>query len=496
MLIIISGLPGTGKTSVAKEIAQEVDAVVLSTDELRKRVLKELGYTERKKKRVYEEMFRIAEDQLKKKKNIILDGTFFHKELREKAFSLGKKEKECVFLIKTECPEKVVKKRIQKRYKNRKDYSEANYRVYKIIQSKFQPLRKKHFVVNTKNKKEWKKKTLDLANRMKVMETHEQIIDKIRKKKRMRLLQTHISWVLLNGKYAYKIKKPVRFSFVDYSTLESRRHFCKEELRINSMLSPEIYLAVVPIKKSDDSITFNGKGKIVEYAVKMVQLPQQHRMDHLLKKNKISAHHIVDIAEILNNFHAKTQEAPQKYGSPQIIRENFSPAFKTKGIVEKHLHSGEKMEGIESKVEAFLNKNDALFKKRIKEKRIRHCHGDVRTKNIFIHKKRVYIFDAIEFSEKISCCDVAAEIAFLAMDLHFHNRKQFAEVLVEKYIHFSRDNRIRKLIEFYQCYRALVETLVESYILEDEEISKEEKEKSKRACQKYLDLAAFFAKKL
>lgn len=183
MLIIISGLPGTGKTSVAKEIAQEVDAVVLSTDELRKRVLKELGYTERKKKRVYEEMFRIAEDQLKKKKNIILDGTFFHKELREKAFSLGKKEKECVFLIKTECPEKVVKKRIQKRYKNRKDYSEANYRVYKIIQSKFQPLRKKHFVVNTKNKKEWKKKTLDLANRMKVMETHEQIIDKIRKKK-------------------------------------------------------------------------------------------------------------------------------------------------------------------------------------------------------------------------------------------------------------------------------------------------------------------------
>jgi aminoglycoside phosphotransferase family enzyme/predicted kinase len=496
MLIIVSGLPGTGKTSVAKEIAQKVDSVVLSSDELRKRVLKELGYTERKKKRVYDEMFRIAQDLLERGKSVVLDGTFFQKELRDKAYRLGKKKKECVFLIQTVCPEKIVKKRIEKRYKSQKDYSEANYRVYKIIKSKFEPLRREHFLLETENKNRWMKKTLVLANKMRIIEKQEKIINRLKKKGKMRLIQTHISWVLLDDKYAYKIKKPVHFSFVNYSSLERRKHFCEEENRINSQFSPELYLGVVVIRKSEDSLSFDGRGRVVEYALKMVQLPQRERMDHLLRKGKISHKHIVDIAKIINDFHSKAEEAPQQYGMPETIRDNFRPAFKAKNIIEKHLHSGKKMDAIQSHVEAFLKKKDSLFKKRTEEKRVKHCHGDLRTKNIFIHKDEIYIFDAIEFSERIASCDVAAEIAFLAMDLRFHEKGSLADVFVRKYIKLSKDREIEKLIDFYQCYRALVETMVKTYLIVDPEIPEKKKEAAKKECQKYLALASSFSKNL
>jgi aminoglycoside phosphotransferase family enzyme/predicted kinase len=496
MLIVISGLPGTGKSSVAKKLAQELGAKVLSTDEMRKRVLRELGYTERKKKQVYEEMFRIARDLLDKEEDVVLDGTFFRKEWRDRAFDTAKKDNTCIFFIETVCAEDLVKRRIESRYKSGEDYSEADYRVYKIIESKFEPMEREHFEIDTSRRREWSRKVLDLANRMRVTEQQEKVIDGLRNRYNMCLLQTHISWVLLDGRYAFKVKKPVRFDFVDYSTLKRRKRFCVKEKKVNAVLASDLYLGVVPVKKSGESLTLDRKGKIVEYAVKMVELPQKARMDNLIRAGEVRRWHIEKIAAILADFHQKTDVAFKKYGSTETIRDNFSPCFETGGIVEKTFHYGQTLKTIKEKVDGFINENEDLFARRIQEERIKKCHGDARTKNIFIYKNKITIFDAVEFSSKISSCDVSAEIAYLAMDLKYYGKKKWAEVFIEKYIELSKDHEIRELIDFYVCYRALVEAMVETYTMEDPEIEEGKKRAAGRACKKYLDLAFSFAKKM
>ncbi len=496
MLVVVSGLPGTGKTTVAGKLAEELEAVVLSTDEIRKRVLRELGYSERKKKKVYDEMLRIARDQLGKDRNAILDGTFFQKKWRQKAFKLGKEGSHPVFLVEVICPEEVVKQRIEKRYRSKKDFSEADYRVYKIIQSQFEPIEKEHFVVNTEDKEKWEEKILDIANKMRVIERQEKVIDKLKIKNKMNLIQTHISWVLLDNENAYKVKKPVRFSFVDYSSLEKRKFFCKEEARINSRLSPGLYRGAIPITRKENVVEFEGNGETVEYAVKMVRLPQEKRMDNLLKKDKANQNQIEKIASILVGFHSDTEIAPQQFGSLSAIKDNFAPAFEIRDVVEKYLHSEKILDEVKSRVDSFMKKNKNLFSQRVRKKRIKHCHGDLRTKNIFICQDKIYIFDAIEFSRKISHCDVAADIAYLVMDLNFFGRKDLADLLVKKYIQLSGDRDLAKLINFYQCYRAMVQTLVQSYILMDPEIEEKKKEEAKQICRKYLDLAYSFALKL
>ena len=496
MLVVVSGLPGTGKTSVSKCLAEELNADVLSTDKIRKALFEKPEYTKRKKKRVYQEMFRMAEDLLKTQRVAILDGTFFRKEWRDKASDIAKKSNARIFFVEAVCPEDVLKRRIEKRYRDDTDYSEANYHVYKIIQKKFEPIEREHYVIDTGKEEAWRKKSLDVANKMRIVEKQEKVIDGLKTKYKMRLLQTHISWVLLDGIHAFKIKKPVRFSFVDYSSLKKRKRFCERENEINSLLSPDLYLGVVPIRMEDGSIALDNKGKTVEYGVKMVELPQSSRMDNLIKRGYVSRGHIGRIARILADFHDKTVQAPKKYGSIEIIRENFEPIFETIPLIEKYFEYGEKLEMIRQRVDDFIKKNKRLLVRRMEGKKIKKCHGDVRTKNIFIHGENIFIFDAIEFSKKIACCDTAAEIAFLAMDLSFFDKDKLAKALVEDYIEFSGDKTIIQLIDFYRCYRALVESLVETYTMEDPEVEGEKKKKSEKACKRYLDLAYSFSNKI
>jgi aminoglycoside phosphotransferase family enzyme len=429
---------------------------------------------------VYEEMFWMAQDLVEKNKNVILDATFFKREWRDNALEIGRKRNKKVFFIEVICPEEKVKDRIEERYRNKKDFSDADYSVYKIIQSKFDPIRREHFVIDTEKAEEWKKKTLDAANKMRIIEKQEKIIDALKERYKMKLLQTHISWVLLDGCHAFKVKKPVRFSFVDYSSLKKRKRFCEKENEINTLLSPDLYLGVMPIKSEDGSISLDQKGKTVEYAVKMVELPQSSRMDNLIRAGKAEQIHIKKIACLLAEFHRKTKPAPKKYGSTKVIRENFSSAFETKSTVEEYLQYGKKLDAIKNKVDGFIRRNRILFAKRTEEKRIRRCHGDVRTKNIFIHNNNIYIFDAVEFSKKIANCDVCAEIAFLAMELNVYNKKKWADILVKKYIDFSGDKDIIHFIDFYLCYRTVVESLVETYTLDDPEIEDSKKGKPRK----------------
>jgi len=494
MLVITSGLPGTGKTSVAKELSKHLKAERLTTDELRGRIDKHPDYSQKHKRSVYAALMQEAEKKLKQGKSIILDGTFFKRDMRQRARDLAQKHNEQLYLIKVTCPEEIVKDRLEKRCQSGSDASEADFKVYKIIKNQFQEIKDPDYIIDTADEKEWKEKALDLANRIRVKTRHKEMIDPLLKKGHQ-LFQTHMSWVILDGEYARKIKKPVKYSFADYSTLVRRKRFCHRENNLNSLISPDMYLGVEFIVKKDQVIEFGHEGNVLDYCVKMKELPQEDRMDHQLQENRVTENHVKKIAEILFDFHNRSHTAEKKYGTIQAIKENFQPAFELKEFIQQKLGDRKQMDSIQENAEAFLEKNQALFQKRIEEEKIRHGHGDVRSKNIFIIRDQIYLFDAIEFSERIACCDVAADLAYLAMDLNFYGHKELAKTLINHYVSLSNDPDFLKLANFYQCYRAVVQILVQSYIMKDEDVSEDKKKKAADLCQNYLSLAENFSNK-
>lgn len=307
------------------------------------------------------------------------------------------------------------------------------------------------------------------------------------------LIQTHISFVFLTSSFVYKVKKAVDLGFLDFTTLEKRHFFCEKELELNRRLCGDMYLEVVPINKSK-AIKINGAGETVEYAVKMKKMPQEKMMSKLLEENKVNTKLIDRIAKIITDFHSKaeTNRRISEFGFLAIEtnwKENFEQTEefvgKTTSLRDFKLTRG--------RVEAFLKRNVPLFEKRKGESRIRDCHGDIHSGNIFV-TNGIYIFDAIEFNERIRYTDVAADVAFLAMDLDFRKRKVLSDFFVERYIQYSGDQELVKLLPFYKCYRAYVRGKVTSFKLKDPNVGKEEKNAAMKEAKAYFKLAFTYAK--
>ncbi len=326
------------------------------------------------------------------------------------------------------------------------------------------------------------------------------------KVKEIKMLQTHISFVFLTGEYVYKIKKPVDFGFLDFTTLEKRKFYCHEEMRVNKALAGDIYLGVVPIVETEEGeIKVNGEGKVVEYAVKMIQLPQESIMSNLLRSNDISREDIVEIARLVAGFHSKapTGEEVNKYGSYTQVEANWIQNFEqTRNLTETYLDEEKYLE-LESKVMNFLRNNKKLFDRRVEEGKIKECHGDLHSGNIFIvrepgrlYREGIYIFDAIEFFKGFSCSDILADMAFLAMDLDFYGREDLGKAFVEAYFEFSGEEELKSLLDFYKCYRAFVRMKVTGFKLFDENVSDEEKKECSALVKKYFDLAYTYSKLL
>jgi aminoglycoside phosphotransferase family enzyme len=310
------------------------------------------------------------------------------------------------------------------------------------------------------------------------------------------LLQTHISFVFLTHSFAYKIKKAVNFGFLDFSTLEKRRFFCEKELELNRRLCPDMYLEVVPINKSK-TIRIKGTGETVEYALKMKRLPQDRIMTKLLDENKVDEKLIDNIAKIIAEFHGKaeTNRRISEFGSLAAIGVNWKENFdQTEEYVGKTL-SEEVFREIREKVENFMNTNKKLFEKRIEEGKIRDCHGDIHSGNIFVTDK-VYIFDVVEFNERFRYADVASDVAFLAMDLEFRKRPDLSAFFVRKYVEYSGDKEAAKLLPFYKCYRAYVRGKVVGFRLKDPNIVAKEKSEALKEAKAYFKLAAEYAETL
>lgn len=310
------------------------------------------------------------------------------------------------------------------------------------------------------------------------------------------LLQTHISFVFLTSHYVYKVKKAVNFGFLDFTTLDKRRLYCEKELKLNQRLCGEMYLEVVPINKND-TIKIKGAGRTIEYAVKMKRMPQETMMSNLIKEKKTNSGIINRIAKVLVSFHekAKRNRGIASFGSLSIINKNWQENFEqTEGYIDRTVSANE-FKIIRKNVEAFIRNNAVLFKQRITKNRIRDCHGDIHSGNIFV-TDHIYIFDAIEFNDRFRYCDVASDIAFLAMDLDFKKRPDLSDLFVEKYVSYSGDRELLSLIPFYKCYRAYIRGKVLSFKLKDPNVLSKERCEAKKEAKAYFKLAAIYANKL
>jgi aminoglycoside phosphotransferase family enzyme len=305
------------------------------------------------------------------------------------------------------------------------------------------------------------------------------------------LLQTQISYVLLAGEYVYKIKKPVDFGFLDYSTLEKRQYFCQKEIELNRRLCPGAYLGVVPVTRDGGDFTVNGKGKIVEYAVRMRRLPEEAMMNVLLENNSVSPEMVNRVASLLVEFHQRTETNTTigAFGNLDIItkttlEENF-------GLTEKYagsIISQEKYQHLKDYTGNYLKTNAPLFHKRVIDGKIRDCHGDLHAGHICFNNG-ICIFDCIEFIDRLRYTDVTAEVAFLAMDLDHYGRTDLSDSFVATYVEKSGDLELMHLLNFYKCYRAYVRCKVGCLQYDDPYIPDAEKEKILVKTRGYLELA-------
>lgn len=322
-------------------------------------------------------------------------------------------------------------------------------------------------------------------------ETYDEDVQKIE------LVQTHISFVFLAGNYVYKVKKSVNFGFLDFTTLEKRKFFCNRELELNRRLAGDMYLEVVPINRSDNQIKIKGEGETIEYAVKMRRIPEDTMMSGLIARNQVDKVLIDELAKIIAEFHAKAETGGSinKFGSLETIKFNWDENFdQTRDFIGRTIDSNQ-FDVIHHKIQAFMKKNKPLIKTRIDHGRIRDCHGDLHSGNIFV-ADRIYIFDCIEFNERFRYSDVTADIGFLAMDLDFRNKRDLSKYFIDQYVEFSQDHDLLLLLPFYKCYRAYVRGKVIGFQLADPNVGASEKDQAKREARAYFDLATEYASEL
>ncbi|MBN2065891.1 MAG: AAA family ATPase [Candidatus Thermoplasmatota archaeon] len=308
------------------------------------------------------------------------------------------------------------------------------------------------------------------------------------------ILQTHISFVALTGQYAYKIKKPVDFGFLDFSSLGKRKHFCEQELQLNKRLCPDIYLDVVPLTKKNESLELNGKGPVVEYAVKMKEFAQENIMTTLLQRRAIDKQTIETLCTLLVDFYKKNPSTDEirSYGTVDVVKRNIDENFEQTASVIGTTIPKETYAYLKQANAQFFQQNKEVFAQRIASGKIQDCHGDLHSGNIVVDDN-ICIFDCIEFNKRFRYCDVASDISFLAMDLDYQNHPYLSSYLIHTYIEKSDDTGIFTVLNFYKSYRAYVRGKVIGFRLDDPTINDAEKQEIIATTNNYYALSRYYA---
>ena len=353
--------------------------------------------------------------------------------------------------------------------------------------------------------------------------------------RRVRLVQTHASLVFLVPPFVYKVKKPVNFGFLNFSTLEKRRYFCEREVELNRRLCPKMYLGVVPISTKNGRFTFGEGDKVVEYAVQIRKLADGHFLDQLVERDEVVPGDLNRIAITLKQFYQAQQptaeiEAWGRIGRLRISTdENFrqtrqfiGPAVLISSAMNRDTPSpqpslpmGERVpEGrvressrndnraaisrpafaaIRFYTNRFYSRHARLFASRIKERRIRDCHGDLHLEHIHVTPRALQIYDCIEFNDRFRYVDVANDAAFLAMDLDYEGRPDLSRHFATQMASALNDDGMLRLMDFYKCYRAYVRGKVESLHSIAHAAPEEERRASAERARRYFRLALRYA---
>jgi hypothetical protein len=311
-------------------------------------------------------------------------------------------------------------------------------------------------------------------------------------------IQTHISYVFIAGDIVYKVKKHLQFDFLDFTSLEKRKFYCEEELRLNRRLAPDTYLDVVAISRdSQGNFTLDKGAEIIDYAVRMKKLPADRMLKTLLSKGMADEKIMDAVARKIAVFHQQAQTGGHidEMGDIENIRlnneENFAETTKYINVTVPEYQ----YKFIRDYVRKFLTAKKALFAKRVAGHKIRDCHGDLHLDHICITDD-IVIFDCIEFNERFRCGDVAEDVAFLTMDIDFNGFPRHADDFVQSYVKYSGDADMLTLLNFYRCYYAYVRGKVNGFRLAQKEVTKNERAEITKTAAKYFDLAYTYAARL
>jgi aminoglycoside phosphotransferase family enzyme/predicted kinase len=303
----------------------------------------------------------------------------------------------------------------------------------------------------------------------------------------IRLMQTHVSYVLLTGDYVYKVKKPVNFGFLDYSTLAKRQHFCTEELRLNRRTAAPLYLEVVAISQQGDSYHL-GDDAPVEYAVKMVQFPQDTLLSALYDRGQLSEELIRQLAEVVATFHqqAETNDHIRSFGAVSQIRQAFDENYEqTLGFIGGPQTQAQ-FDQTKAYTDQFFAQRADLFQQRLDQDKIRACHGDL---HLCYWQDQLYLFDCIEFNEPFRYVDVMYDVGFVVMDLLARNCSPLATAFLNHYIERTGDWEGLQLLPLYISRQAYVRAKVTSFLLNDPSVDQATKEGASQTAAAYYRLA-------
>lgn len=313
------------------------------------------------------------------------------------------------------------------------------------------------------------------------------------------LKQTHISWVILTKRYAYKIKKPLKFSFLDFSTLEKRKYYCEKEVKLNKRLAGKMYLKTVPIFTHKETFSFNQEdGKLVDYAVLMNRMDTGKEMDKLLEKDRVSRAAIKRLAKQVAAFHRGATVINRKF-DPGDLKQKFNDLYTVQEFVSEHLDHA--LADIISKAieksDRFLDNHKTYLEERSLQCCIRDLHGDLHSRNIFLYREPV-VFDCIEFNDSLRHIDILDEIAFLCMDLEAFRCHNLSKVFYESYLQYAgikETSESKRLFNYYKSYRANVRAKVNG-LNALQATDDEQRLKNKNEVRKYLTLLKSYLSKI
>lgn len=312
---------------------------------------------------------------------------------------------------------------------------------------------------------------------------------------RVSAVQTHISIVFIGDRYVYKVKKPVDFGFLDFSTLDKRRHFCHKEVELNRRLSKGLYLGVLPVTYDGSRYSLMETGEeVVDYAVKMRRIPDERLMKSLFERGALLREDLDRVAQVLAACHAKAPGSPEidRYGDPDRFKVNTDENFEQVEPFVGRTLSREAFDRLRRWTDDFYASNKGLFLERIRAGKVRDCHGDLHMEHVVIGDD-IDLFDCIEFNDRFRYGDTLADVAFLLMDLEFHGGGALSVHFLEDYKRHAHESNVEALLTFYKIYRAFVRGKVTGFQLDDPRIDPRKKSEAMEKARKYFELAGTYS---